>query len=124
MLLHCLRLGGREQAKRSSGIKVVAAWLFSVLLAQVAVAETHEIEIKRMKFRTPELTIKPGDTVVWKNIEYRQYHSIWFEPLGEPEPIDYIYPGESYSRTFEMVGEFPYRCGPHPKMVGVINVVN
>ena len=110
--------------------RITKGWLLAALFAlsvpySLSVsAETHEIEIKRMKFRTPELTVKVGDTVVWKNIEYRQYHSIWFEPLGEPEPIDYIYPGESYSRTFEMVGEFPYRCGPHPKMVGVINVVN
>ena len=24
---------------------------------------------------------------------------------------------------FDQVGEFPYRCGPHPEMTGVIKVV-
>ncbi len=98
-------------------------FLLSLTITHAAVAEVHEIEIKRMKFRTPELTVRVGDTVVWKNIEYRQYHSIWFEQLGEEEPIDYIFPGESYTRTFTRPGRFPYRCGPHEKMSGVIEVI-
>ncbi len=108
--------------------RITGGWLIATLLllsmsySLPASAETHEITIKRMKFSTPELTIKQGDTVVWKNIEYRQYHSVWFEQLGEPEP-EYFFPDESYTRTFDTVGSFPYRCGPHPKMTGIITVV-
>ncbi|OMH36245.1 plastocyanin/azurin family copper-binding protein [Motiliproteus sp. MSK22-1] len=108
--------------RATKGWLIVTLLLLSMPFSLVAIADTHEIEIKRMKFRTPELSIKAGDTVIWKNIEYRQYHSVWFESLGEPEPIDYIFPGDSYSRTFEQPGRFPYRCGPHPKMTGVIHV--
>ena len=104
--------------------KTVHAVLLCLAFSSVsAVAETHEIEIKRMKFRTPLLTVNVGDTVVWVNKEYRQYHSVWFEQEGEPEPIDYLYPGDTYSRTFDQAGTYPYRCGPHPKMIGVIEVL-
>lgn len=79
------------------------------------------IEIFQFKFNPQEITIKPGTTVRWLNKEKRQYHSVWFEQLGEPEP-DYFFPDEHYDRTFDKEGSFPYRCGPHPKMTGVVHV--
>jgi plastocyanin len=80
-----------------------------------------EVAIKDFKFQPAKLTIKAGTTVRWVNREKRQYHSVWFEQLGEPEP-DYFFPEESYERTFVTPGEFPYRCGPHPRMRGEIRV--
>ncbi len=109
--------------------RVTGGWLLATLFALSAAysasgnAEEHVITIQRMKFRTPDLTVKVGDTVTWKNNEYRQYHNVWFENSGEPEPVDYFYPQERYSRTFSEVGTFYYRCGPHEKMTGVIHVV-
>ncbi|MEH6650860.1 MAG: plastocyanin/azurin family copper-binding protein [Motiliproteus sp.] len=96
--------------------------LVLILFSTSSLAETHTIEIKKMKFLTPELTIKLNDTVVWNNIEKRQYHSVWFEQAGDPEP-DYFFPDESYQRSFEQLGSFLYRCGPHPEMTGTIHVV-
>lgn len=84
-------------------------------------AETIEVEVYKFKFIPENITIHKGDTVVWINKEKRQYHSVWFEELEEEEP-DYFFPGESYSRTFKTTGTFPYRCGPHPKMLGSVTV--
>lgn len=84
-------------------------------------SDTVNVDIFKFKFAPQQITIKPGTTVRWVNKEKRQYHSVWFEKLGEPEP-DYLFPDESYQRKFEKVGEFPYRCGPHPKMTGVVYV--
>lgn len=107
-------------------------WL-SVLLLSIAVAvvaqangsadtgKVVEVVIKDFKFTPDNLTVTPGTTVRWVNREKRQYHSVWFEQLGEPEP-DYIFPDESYERTFSGAGSFPYRCGPHPEMRGTIQV--
>ena len=53
--------------------------------------------IQKMKFIPPEITIKRGEQVQWINREKRQYHSVWFEKHGDPEP-DYLFPDESYSR--------------------------
>lgn len=86
-----------------------------------AVRPVVEVDIIKFQFTPQQITIKAGDTVRWTNREKRQYHSVWFEQQGDPEP-DYFFPGESYQRTFEQAGVFPYRCGPHPKMTGTVTV--
>ena len=78
--------------------------------------------IKNYKFVPQEITIKRGQILRWENHEKRQYHSVWFEAQGEPVP-EYFFPEESYEREFKQVGSFPYRCGPHPEMKGVVHVI-
>ena len=78
--------------------------------------------IKDYKFIPAEITIKKGQTIRWENQEKRQYHSVWFETLGEEEPEDYLFPEDEYLRAFDQAGEFPYRCGPHPEMLGTVTV--
>ncbi len=80
------------------------------------------VEIYKKKFTPSEITIELGDRVVWKNIEKRQYHNVWFKDSGEEEP-DYFFPDESYQREFNTLGHFSYECGPHPKMTGQVNVI-
>lgn len=80
------------------------------------------VEIFKKQFIPAQITVEQGDTVIWKNVEKRQYHNVWFKQLVKEEP-DYIFPGESYQRTFSAPGDFAYECGPHPKMVGTVNVV-
>ena len=63
-------------------------------------------KIIKFKFTPQEITIKSGTTVRWINKEKRQYHSVWFEQLGEPEP-DYLFPGESYERSLRLSETFP-----------------
>ncbi|HIE55615.1 MAG TPA: plastocyanin [Chromatiaceae bacterium] len=89
--------------------------------ASLAEERVHEVKIFKFKFIPAEITINAGDKVRWINKEKRQYHSVWFEALGEPEP-DYIFPDESYERVFNDAGDFPYRCGPHPEMRGMVRV--
>ena len=55
--------------------------------------------IKDFKFVPQEITIKAGQVLRWENQEKRQYHSVWFEAQGEPEP-DYFFPEEFYERVF------------------------
>mgnify|MGYP006441923747 FL=1 len=85
-------------------------------------AETVIIDVKDSMFGTEQLLrIKVGDTVKWVNIEKRQYHSVWFEAEGFPE-AEYIFPDESWERTFDKAGTYPYRCEPHEDMLGTIIV--
>jgi plastocyanin len=86
-----------------------------------AAPTTTEVTIIKFKFLPQEITINTGDRVRWVNKEKRQYHSVWFEKLGEPEP-DYLFPGDVYERLFETRGDFPYRCGPHPEMTGIVHL--
>lgn len=80
--------------------------------------------IKDFKFIPQDITIKRGEKIRWENREKRQYHSVWFEALGEEEPEDYLFSGDTYNREFKKVGTFPYRCGPHPKMTGTVRVID
>lgn len=81
------------------------------------------VEIYKMKFIPAEITIEQGDIVIWRNIEKRQYHSVWFKQLDKEEP-DYFFPDESFQRSFDKTGIFPYECGPHPRMKGKVIVIN
>lgn len=93
----------------------------SLLLCGGCQAATVQVNIKKFKFIPQTITINAGDTVKWLNLEKRQYHSVWFEQSGEPE-ADYFFPDESYQKVFKQQGQFPYRCGPHPKMTGLVIV--
>ncbi len=84
-------------------------------------AEVVEVSVYKMRFTPEQITINQGDSIRWVNKEKRQYHSVWFEALGEEEG-DYFFPEESVERVFNDVGQFPYRCGPHPEMTGTVNV--
>ena len=81
------------------------------------------VTIKGFKFIPQEITIKRGQTLRWENREKRQYHSVWFEAMGEEEPDDYLFPDDAYEREFKQTGSFPYRCGPHPEMTGTVIVI-
>ncbi|MCU7887281.1 MAG: cupredoxin domain-containing protein [Candidatus Thiodiazotropha sp. (ex Lucinoma aequizonata)] len=80
---------------------------------------------KDYKFDPEEVTVKVGTKVRWENHEKRQYHSAWFEVLGE-EPGDYFFPGDVRERTFDKPGTYHYICEPHHEshnMKGAIHVV-
>ena len=93
-------------------------------LKLVAGGEAPQVIIKDYKFIPQEITLKKGQTLRWVNQEKRQYHSVWFEALGEAEPEDYLFPEDAYEREFSETGSFPYRCGPHPEMTGTVHVTD
>ncbi|GHE83943.1 cupredoxin domain-containing protein [Thalassotalea profundi] len=81
------------------------------------------VEIFKKEFIPADVKIIKGDTVIWKNIEKRQYHNVWFKHLTQAEP-DYFFPGESFQITFDELGKYHYICGPHPKMTGTVTVLS
>jgi plastocyanin len=87
----------------------------------VCAGEVVEVSMVKMQFDPPQLKVKTGTMVKWVNNEKRNNHSILFEKEGLPES-DRLFPGESWQRTFDKPGVYPYRCGPHPEMTGVVEV--
>lgn len=84
-------------------------------------ADAVQVGIAEYKFSPAELTVKVGTTVTWTNREKRTSHSVFFTgPAGFES--ERLFPGESWSRTFDKPGSFPYTCGPHPEMKGRIDV--
>ncbi len=102
---------------------IVASFIVSGVSVNAIAGEKHDVSIKKFKFIPAEITVNVNDSIRWTNKEKRQYHSVWFEQLGEPEP-DYFFPDEFFERTFDKAGDYPYRCGPHPKMKGIVHVVS
>lgn len=86
-----------------------------------ACADTAEIMIRDYQYQPAELAVQAGTTVKWINDEKRVSHSIRFTgPEGFES--ERIFPGESWERTFDQPGSYPFSCGPHPEMNGIITV--
>lgn len=83
--------------------------------------EPTVVTIDNYKFLPPKITVKVGTTVRWLNAEKRTSHSIWFKGEGLEESPRF-FPGEHWERTFDRIGSYPYTCGPHPEMSGVVEV--
>jgi len=100
--------------------KLLAAFCLAVV-SLPAFAGSVEVRIEKMQFVPQEVRIKAGDSVVWKSYEKRGYHSVWFkaEDLAESDPL---FMDETWQRKFERKGEYPYLCGPHHEMTGVVVV--
>ena len=89
--------------------------------AGVAGAAEHVVSIRDSLFVPASLTIRAGDTVRWVNDEKRTSHSVLFP--GSPSlESERMMPEEAWSRRFDTPGNFPYTCGPHPHMLGAIEV--
>jgi plastocyanin len=80
-----------------------------------------EVSIIKMQFEPQKITVKVGTTVKWINKEKRNNHSIFFEKEGLPES-DRLFQDETWQRTFDKPGVYPYICGPHPHMTGEVVV--
>jgi plastocyanin len=97
--------------------------LVCAVAASLALAANGKVEVKAAdsKFTPERVEVKVGTTVRWTNADKRTSHSvIWLGPGGFES--ERFFPGESYERRFDKPGSYPYSCGPHPEMKGVIVV--
>lgn len=81
---------------------------------------TDEVEIEDMAFRPANITVKKGTTVTWTNKDSVE-HTVTSDNSGGPRSA-MLARDESYSFTFNEVGEFSYHCQPHPQMTGKVTV--
>lgn len=86
-----------------------------------AIAAERVVSIRDSVFVPEKLQIKVGDTVKWVNQEKRTSHSVLFPGTPSLES-ERMMPEESWSRQFEAAGRYSYTCGPHPHMLGEIEV--
>jgi plastocyanin len=77
------------------------------------------VVIDKYRFDPPAVMVAPGTVVEWVNEERRTSHSVIVE--GQPES-ERLFPGETYRFRFEKPGRYPVRCGPHPEMMGIVEV--
>lgn len=92
--------------------------------AAEAPADAVVVNIAKMKYETPEVTIKAGQTVTWINAEAMP-HNVAFKAgvIGDAKMDGAMMKkDESYSITFNEAGTYDYFCTPHPFMKGKVIV--
>jgi len=103
------------------GARRAAAVLAIALLVPFADAQVVEIRMQGEQFVPGRISVRTGTTVRWVNAEKRTSHSLIFPEEGAAE-TERLFPGETWQRTFDKPGRYPYVCGPHPAMQGVVIV--
>jgi plastocyanin len=117
----------------AGGVTAAAAAVASGTTGTASAQTTHTIDMTdSLVFDPDQLTISPGDTVVWENVG-SVGHSVTAYEDEIPEDAEYFasggfdseqaarnaYPegdipgGESFEHTFEVEGEYGYFCIPH-----------
>ncbi len=85
--------------------------------------------IQRVQYEPPtwgfdqmSITIAPGTTVTWKSVPSNS-DGHTSTSNGDVWDSHLITPGNTWSFTFAKAGRYPYHCGLHPWMVGMVDVV-
>ena len=76
-----------------------------------------EVIIHNMKFNPPNVEVRVGDTVEWKNDDITPHTA-----TAATFDSGSIEPDGSWRHTFTEHGEIPYSCTFHPEMKGVVSV--
>jgi plastocyanin len=75
------------------------------------------VSIKNMKFNPPNLEVKKGDTVEWRNDDITPHTA-----TSSSFDSGSINPEESWRHTFNNTGSFSYACTFHPDMKAALTV--
>jgi plastocyanin len=101
-------------------LALAAALAVTLGAGSAALAEDADVRITDAGFDPAEVTVHPiGASVRWENVGPGG-HSVRFAD-GIEGPT--LAPGSVYARTFAAAGDFPYVCGIHPGMSGMVHVV-
>jgi plastocyanin len=85
--------------------------------AASAGGKTIEISIQGFTFNPSSITISPGDTVRWTNMDSAT-HTV----VGDSISSGNLKNGDTYKQTFTKPGTYNYQCSIHPSMKGMIIV--
>ena len=85
--------------------------------------KTVEVSIESLKFNPETITIKKGDTVVWKNNDVSP-HTVTVIQGPAPDLFDsnIIRKGQTFSHTFDIINTYYYKCSVSPVMRGKVVV--
>ena len=116
------RQPGFAQEQRDRPTALLLAVLLSGLSALSpagAKSMTHTVDIEALQFSPPNLKVKAGDTVIWKNKDPFP-HNVTAENKGFRS--EDIQSGRSWKFKAGKKGLFPYVCTLHPTMKAVLVV--
>ena len=100
-------------------MKLPMTALALLLGTQAAAAEDVSILIKNFDFGPMNVTVAPGTTVVWKNLDGEPHTVASADGLFRSQALDQ---NDSFRFTFDKAGTFRYICSIHPNMKASITV--
>jgi plastocyanin len=95
--------------------------LTAVLVVFAGDSKDHTVTQKNREFSTTEITIKPGESVVFKNDD-EVTHNVFSTSKANAFTIKVQAPGASSSVDFKEEGVTDVRCAIHPKMKLAVTV--
>ena len=106
------------------GLPILTLALLAAVVVAAKPADKKEeaktdVSIKKMKFSPDEVTVKPGEKVVWTNNDNRDHTVVADDGSFKSGNISH---GETFEHKFEKKGKFKYACTYHPRMKGVVIV--
>ncbi|HXG49075.1 MAG TPA: plastocyanin/azurin family copper-binding protein [Methylomirabilota bacterium] len=100
---------------------LIAAVLVAGLPLPAAETTEHVIDQKNREFSQTEITIKPGDKIVFQNSD-TVTHNVFSNSKVNPFNIKVQTPGNSSTVAFMDEGVTEVRCAIHPKMKLMVTV--
>ncbi|CAA0094706.1 Amicyanin-alpha [Zhongshania aliphaticivorans] len=85
----------------------------------LAAGADAKVAIKSYKFGPQAITVQPGQSVVWENMD-SSTHTVLIDGKESPR----LRKGDDYSQMFSEPGVHKYQCGLHSSMKGVITVAS
>jgi plastocyanin len=87
-----------------------AALSCALLTASAAQAATHEVQVISFRYEPAELTIQPGDTVIWRN-GGGSHNVVADDESFDSGPLSSS--NWTYTHQFDTPGDFRYFCEAH-----------
>jgi plastocyanin len=100
-------------------MKILTATVILLLATRPTWAEDMTITIKNFDFMPMDITVAPGTTVVWKNLDGEPHTVASADGLFRSQALDQ---NDSFRFTFEKPGVYRYICSIHPNMRAAITV--
>ncbi len=115
--------------KRFAVIAIVISLAFSLrvstlLIQQVRASTTYEVKISGFAFIPQNLTINPGDTIIWNNTD-PVIHTLWFVFVANGSTYllsDPIPPDSTWTHTFNDDAELQYYSFDMLWITGFLNI--
>jgi plastocyanin len=100
-------------------MKLLTATVILLLGTRPVWADDMTITIKNFDFMPMDVTVAPGTTVIWKNLDGEPHVVASADGLFRSPALDQ---NDSFRFTFEKPGTYRYICSIHPNMRATVTV--
>ena len=82
----------------------------------------YSVLISNFAFEPQDLNVTPNSSVTWTNDDTARHDIVTDTGATSEFKSSLLNKGEMFTFNFTQAGDYPYHCGAHPSMVGIIRV--